>query len=434
MKPDLLEGNYQSSSFKKHSQIVGYKSPPNFDNCARPMSHILQSLGFLEYDFGLIYRPFDYRLQSKYPSVFELLDYNDMSEKYCIFLEFAKEEHETKSLSIIHYATTHLLLSKSDAECNFILRFLLNLDLSVGIQAFFDVIMVLTEIVEALSEEPLFDTFEAFDRFGVYGSFLMTMRASTPAELISKLSHKADMVVHASASEIVPVLHELSKTTESTDTILFFFSLANSLIFKKRSHAFSFLNRLCRFLVQFANDIEPYNGGYFSTSLRRELAEHLVESIGVLAQCLIDKPHDLGKLLLPFDLAVDFNLKLRNMQTEILSVNTPEVVSVIEELVDMLVETGIWSHSDFYVSPIGKRLISEFDIVYFQLLSTDRLDYFHIREFLLMKLLQREFPLTHNLYDLIGTLAENPVDPLEVEEPISMNELASIIMGIAHVW
>ncbi|RMG33726.1 MAG: hypothetical protein D6732_11505 [Methanobacteriota archaeon] len=359
-------------------------------------------LRFHDFDQKLIFNPWLLKLQKSSPSLFSICSFSTSDPSYHHLLFISNSLSQNFRFRLIEYCKARMIATKSMTEIGFILDFLSQLQPKRAIEAVFDVLDDLATAISILQEsESLFmngfPPFEANDRIQ---SILQLFEHRTPAESILRLRKQIFLLIESIELDLLPTI--IQYDYDAVENILTFSSRLIHTTFKSvLKHTHTFQLKLLRLFGLVIDLLEPFDSGYISQSFRIELMEHLNQYLSTILESLQDRriEHNeyLAKLLMPYDAALEFNLKLRNALIEDLALNTTKTDTVLEQFINLAISIGIWSHPDFQLNRAGQQALEEFNWIYFKLLNLEALQPFLLTEILLRNFIHCEFKLPYYL-------------------------------------
>lgn len=343
-------------------------------------------------------------------SLFEICSFSSSDPFFFDLISIGIKLHQKYDFQLLNYSKARMMITDDIQELGFIIEFLSHIDLIRAIEATFDVIDDLMSLIRQAQRceslfEPGFDQFPEYERFS---DLIEAFEQTTPAELILKVRRQIHSIIDAIQVEFIPIISELNQETLS-QILTFSSRIHHSMFSSNLEHIHTFQIRLLQLLSILIERLEPYESGYVAQSLRIELMEKLNDFITEIIESMqndeVTKNETLVKLLMPFDSAVEFNLKLRNVEIERLALDNRKSDTIIEQIVDLALSIGIWSHPDFFLNRSGKLALEKFNMIYLELLKLDQLRQFLLDDILLTKLIFCEIRLPDPLKEYLRSIA-----------------------------
>ncbi len=404
--------------FDSHHFFQETSFPTHFENLA-------SLLKLMDFDASLLENPYEFKRQKESPSLFSIIGYQSNTTIYNDVVEISKNLLKKHDSSLIHYSLARLLITENENEISFIMNFLYEVNPKTSVRGIFELMGIYVDLIIILLEsKSLFSEWKKNElKLDMYQDLLESYDGKTNAELILALCRRIEMLSFYFLNDFMPFLIE--NPVEMVEEILLTTSELFHLVFHKDiPRTFNFQFSLTNIIIQIANLLEPFELGYFSQSLRFELADELTNYLAGLVENYgknKQDPVNLADILMPFDHALKFNLAIRNSK-DFLNDIFANKKTIVEMLVDLTIQSGIWFHPDFFLLKAGKELLSRFDEIIGYLFSYDELDQFRIRETIAMKLFEREFPLSIKLKDTLIMTAN------QINLPLSLSDTLETIL------
>ncbi len=396
MKLNIFRSRGQQEKVAHLDEAFGFS---NFENIIKPAIKDLEALfSFHKLDIGLIKNPWQLEKQKTSPSLFSICSFSSSDPNFYFLLSISNNLYRNFDFQIIEYCKARLLITDSLVEIGFIMDFLSQHNPKGAIETVFDVIDDLADLTYILQ-----DSKSMFKRESTilvtkeqHISFLNTLEYTCPAEMILKIRTRIILLIDTLETDLLPAI--IKHDYESLEGILTFSTRVFHTVFKSKSkHTHTFQMKLLRLFKRVIDIMEPFDSGYISQSFRIEtmefLNQYLLDILKSLTNERVSQNEYLVKLLMPYDAAIEFNLKLRNFSIEDIALTTSKTDTVLERIIEFAISIGVWSHPDFLLNRSGKKALDDFNRIYLELLRLEQLQQFLLTDILLLNLLYCEFRL-----------------------------------------